>query len=323
MTQPPRLVFERRGSTGTLLVPTRVRAGGQESLLNNLGATVRKPAKRKPQAPRMQRAKLQHLEEWDDARYSIVPPRAARDRRIKEPHFRILILLGRVNTQRSWCICGQKDIADGIGMARSTVNPRLDELVQWGYVEKRTKQQTRSPYCHYRIRIDAPAKGDGGCPDRLDNPSGLSKQIGQPPEKGCPDRLDNIVQPDWTTPITKNARALDQRSITDDVGVRSEVKAGLQSEGADAPIDLPTPNARLISARAILASVGPARSPQPQPSPPSRRASFTIRKSDPTWETWIRYLEDIGRDDVACEARAEGYLHTQSECPPSGEGTVA
>lgn len=104
----------------------------------------------------MSRQRVQRLSDWEDARYSTVPPRASRDGRLSWTHGRLLIELGRVNTKQGWCELSQKALAEVLGIARQTINIAVGELVEWGYIQKKSQQETGTAFCQYRVAIDPP-----------------------------------------------------------------------------------------------------------------------------------------------------------------------
>lgn len=99
---------------------------------------------------------VERIEDWDDARYAVLPPRSALDQRLTLIHFRFLTLLGRVNTRRGWCELSQSGFAKQLGYARLSVVAAVKELVEWGYLEKLGQGATGSARCHYRVLIDEP-----------------------------------------------------------------------------------------------------------------------------------------------------------------------
>lgn len=118
---------------------------------------------------------VERIEDWDAARYSHVPPRAATDERLTLAHLRVLVLIGKVNTQQGWCQLSQTAAADLFGMHRKTVNAAISDLVEWRYVERRTQEQTKTAFCHYRVLIDEPETEEGvpptdGTPPEMDVP---------------------------------------------------------------------------------------------------------------------------------------------------------
>jgi len=137
------------------------------------------------------RRQVERIEDWDDARYSHVPPRAALDARLTEAHFRVLVLIGKVNTLHGWCQLSQTIAADLFGMKRQTVNGAVSDLVTWGYVERRTQKQTRTSFCHYRVLIDQP-EGVSSTDDTPPN-EGVSSTGDTPPEEGVSSKNDTGV----------------------------------------------------------------------------------------------------------------------------------
>ncbi|MDQ8700586.1 hypothetical protein [Hyphomicrobium sp. LHD-15] len=118
---------------------------------------------------------VERIEDWDAARYSHVPPRAATDERLTLAHLRVLVLIGKVNTKQGWCQLSQTAAADLFGMHRNTVNAAISDLVEWLYVERRTQKQTKTAFCHYRVLIDEPETDEGvpptdGTPSEMDVP---------------------------------------------------------------------------------------------------------------------------------------------------------
>jgi len=161
--------------------------------------------------PQKRRREVERIEDWDDARYSHVPPRAATDTRLTLVHHRLLVLIGKVNTQHGWCQLSQKNTAETFGMLRQTVCSAIAELVDWGYVEMRTQEQTKTSFCHYRVLIDLPDQG------------GVSATDDTPPDEGVSPTDDTGVGPQATrvsapgrhSPMYKDrAREIrDQRSL--------------------------------------------------------------------------------------------------------------
>ena len=162
--------------------------------------------------PIKRRREVERIEDWDDARYSHVPPRAAADERLTLVHLRVLILIGKVNTLQGWCQLSQKTAADLFGMHRKTVNAAVTDLVAWRYIERRTQAETKTSFCHYRVLIDEP-----------EDAAGVPPTDGTPPEEGVPPTDGTCVTsgsytgvtPEAAPPITKaRAREIrDQRSL--------------------------------------------------------------------------------------------------------------
>lgn len=118
--------------------------------------TDQSPAKPAPK----RRRQVERIEDWENARYSMVPPRASRDSRLSVIHLRLLMEVGRVNTQHGWCEMSQSDFAARWDYNRGSVVRAVKELVAWRYLEKRGQQETHGARCHYRVLIDAPEEDE-------------------------------------------------------------------------------------------------------------------------------------------------------------------
>lgn len=185
------------------------------------------------------RREVERIEDWDDARYSHVPPRAATDGRLTLVHLRVLVLIGKVNTQHGWCQLSQKSAADLFGMHRKTVNAAIIDLVKWRYVERRTQADTKTSFCHYRVLIDDPEE-EGGVPPTDGTPQGE----GVPPTDGTcvtPGSYTGAA-PETAPPIYKaRAREIrDQRSLppkspdggpSENLDWKGKALAGLRERG--------------------------------------------------------------------------------------------
>lgn len=143
-------------------------------------------------ATKRKRRTVERIEDWTRARYSVLPARAALDMRLTLSHARILMLIGRVNTEGGWCEFSQTSAADMFGMHRKTVNAAVSDLVKWRYLERLQQATTRGSFCHYRVNIDEPdddvsdEDADGGVPPQDGTPpdEGVPPTDGTPPEKG-------------------------------------------------------------------------------------------------------------------------------------------
>lgn len=174
------------------------------------------------------RPKVIKLHDWDDARYSHVPPKAALDERLNTSHLRVLILIGRVNTQHGWCECSQIDVAKMLGLGRAAVNEAISGLVKWGYLQRRSQQQTRTSLCHYRVNID----GEGVSSGDDTTPSGVSPTD------------DTGVAPQATgvSPTDDTSKKEDQRSVRS-ARKRATTELNISLEGAEkAEADSLTPS---------------------------------------------------------------------------------
>lgn len=75
-------------------------------------------------------------------RYSIIPGDFAEDSRADVGHFRVLNLIGRHTDENGWCRLKQINIGDALDLSRKTVNIKIKDLVEWGYVEKHFEDAT-------------------------------------------------------------------------------------------------------------------------------------------------------------------------------------
>lgn len=166
-------------------------------------------------------------------RYSIIPARFFDDDRLKPSHYKVMGYLGKHSDKSGWMKLSQTKAAlpGNIGIARETICRAITDLVDWGYVEKRTKQETKRSICFYRILMDDPNEPvedvpeiEGGCDVALTG--------------GC-DRTDHrVVTQEITTVVTsgvttKNVPSSNIKPNNDRrVPAPSEVlKSGFGSEG--------------------------------------------------------------------------------------------
>lgn len=161
------------------------------------------------------KGKVQRVEDWDEARYSVLPARVAMDERLEKSHLLVLIYIGRVNTQNGWCEFSQTSAADLFGLRRQAVNAAVSDLTEWCYIEKLSQQETKSSVCHYRVLIDSPdcddedvsAPGDTATTDHVSAPGDT------PPEGGVRSRRHPC--PPQQTPVS---------APSTDTHCRSEIK---------------------------------------------------------------------------------------------------
>lgn len=92
-------------------------------------------------------------------RYSIVAGDFAEDARADVSHFRVYLIIGRHSDEEGWCRLKQITIGKRIGLSRETVNRKIKDLVEWGYVTKRAVDARGRAYWYRTImdRGDAPA----------------------------------------------------------------------------------------------------------------------------------------------------------------------
>lgn len=111
---------------------------------------------------RVKASGVPRVQDWDRARYSIVPPRSALDGRLTVIHTKILIYLGRANSDDGWCEMSQAIFAKDLGYNEGSVSRAVRELVQWEYLDKKGQKETGSVHCHYRVRIEKPNIANDG-----------------------------------------------------------------------------------------------------------------------------------------------------------------
>lgn len=88
-------------------------------------------------------------------RYSIIRGDFPSDQRADVGHFRVYTLIGRHTDEQGWCRLKQITIGDAVGLSRKTVNLKITDLVEWGYVEKNATDATGRAIW-YRTILDAP-----------------------------------------------------------------------------------------------------------------------------------------------------------------------
>jgi hypothetical protein len=110
----------------------------------------------------------------EHARLSIIAGCAASDLRLSGLHFRILAHLGRFNDKLGWCRMSQTDLASIFQVRRQSVNKATNELVEWGYIQKRDQHESRESFCLYRATLDRPeprpSTKEGGVSGKADTP---------------------------------------------------------------------------------------------------------------------------------------------------------
>lgn len=111
----------------------------------SLGERQKNPARRK----------VQKAADWEDARWCNLPPAVVEDLRLSLTHFRLLAYIGRVGRAGGWCALSQKEAAARFGVTRQAVNRAVGDLIDWGYLQKRTQKQAKSATCEYRVFLDA------------------------------------------------------------------------------------------------------------------------------------------------------------------------
>lgn len=69
-------------------------------------------------------------------RLSIIPARAATDRRLKPRDLQVLCVLGRHTDELGWCRRSQVKMAAEMDCARATVFDAINRLINAGYLER-------------------------------------------------------------------------------------------------------------------------------------------------------------------------------------------
>lgn len=204
-------------------------------------------------------------------RYSIIPSRFFDDDRPKPSHFKVMGYLGKHSDKSGWMKLSQTKAAtdDKLGISRETICRAISDLVAWGYVEKRTKAETKRSICFYRILMDASEDPvddvpeiEGGCDVALTG--------------GCDGTGHRVVTSDIT------------RVVTSDVTIKkvpsSKIKPN-NDQRASAPSEV---------LKSDLGSEGPTAS--------KALPVFTIQPGEAAWQHWIEHFRAAGKDDLAFDA---------------------
>lgn len=89
-------------------------------------------------------------------KFSVLPGRAVKDRRITDSIYRTLSALCMYADKDGWCFPSQSTLAEDIGKTRKTVNEHLQLLEEWGYVrsEHRKKEDGSPTSKMYQVIYD-------------------------------------------------------------------------------------------------------------------------------------------------------------------------
>ena len=188
--------------------------------------------------PEGQRAPAVESGEKVAPRYSIVPGDFVDDDRPKLAHVRVLLALGRRTNRAGWCVINQGKLAAHMGLARGTVNAAIADLVTWGYVEKRSQQQTKRALCHYRVLLDRavpeadPDDGIGGEDDGEDDAPGGEAAVDAPGQSYAERALLAYGRGDVSPTDDTHVSSTDDTHVspTDDRRVTSQVTRGVTSQ---------------------------------------------------------------------------------------------
>lgn len=161
-----------------------------------------------------ERQRVQRITDWDDARYSFMPARAADDLRLTLVHLRLLVYLGRVNNNNGWTELSQKATAERWNYARPALNGAIKQLVAWGYVEKKSQAETNTALCLYRLLIDKPEKPAPvkSSPEPKGDEGGVSS-IDDTSQNAAVSSIDDTCVRSQVTPVSPiKTQKKDQRS---------------------------------------------------------------------------------------------------------------
>ena len=216
------------------------------------------------------RQRVQRLSDWEESRYSVVPPRASRDGRLQAIHLRLLIELGRVNTKQGWCEFSQKALAEVLGVARQTLNIATGELVEWGFVQKKSQQQTGTAFCQYRVIVDS-----------SDQPVDVSPTDDTPPS--------GDVSPTADTGVSQEVTPVSAASTDTHLDQRPKINNPLPPKGGPSPFEI---HQAFEAYNETALRLG---LPQAAKLTPDRQRKLRARLSDYGVDGWAKALANIER----------------------------
>lgn len=98
------------------------------------------------------------MSETRSGRFSIIPAVAVDDKRFdKHPKTKtVLEALGTYSNREGWCWPSQNTLAERLGCSRQAISQHIGLLVNWGYVEKRSRKRPNGSTTSnaYRILFD-------------------------------------------------------------------------------------------------------------------------------------------------------------------------
>ena len=195
--------------------------------------------------------------------YSIIPADFAYDQRIGDKHRRVMLGLGVHSTQKHWIKLSQTKLAEQLSIARETVNRAIADLVEWGYLEKRTQKDTQRAICFYRIIMSR------------DEPDINSEELDV---EGCD---APITSETCDAPITGTCDGTDHTGVTpgDHTGVTLAVTQDV----------LPKRSKKSFSAGARASD---AKAPPALPAQAAEHPRLVIA-GDSEWWKWLAHVERI------------------------------
>lgn len=223
-------------------------------------------------------------------RYSIIPARFVDDARLKVSHFKVLGYLGKHSHKTGWMKLSQTKAGkdESLGLTRETICRAISDLVDWGYVEKRSKQQTKTSICFYRVIMDAvsdPVENEDDLPDVV---AGCDPAL----TGGCDAAGHRVV----TQQIT--------RVVTSDITTREDHSLKIKIERSSAGADSEDSKSGLKSEVRVAAT------------------ALTITATDPQWMHWMVHLRNRGREDLATQAEAAGAITTVGSRWPKADSPL-
>jgi len=221
--------------------------------------------------------------------YSITPADFAFDARVKDKHRQVMLAFGVQSSRKHWIKLSQQKMADQLGVARETVNRAVKDLVEWGYIEKRTPEQTGKSICFYRIVMSRAEPGDETEELAIEEASDQSITSDQVITGGCdPTRHRGVISTvtGGVTPAVTHIRSsLRSNNNTFSAGARESAKAAL--------------------------------------APPARAlASIEVLAGSMAFDAWITHLVDDGQHVAANQAKAVGKMTVSAKYPKDGDRVI-
>lgn len=217
-------------------------------------------------------------------RYSIIPSRFFEDDRLKPSHFKVMGYLGKHSDRSGWMKLSQTKAAatDNIGIARETVCRAIADLVEWGYVEKRSKKETKRSICFYRILMDAREEPTDDVPDVV---GGCDPAV----TTGCDVVGHRVVTPEITRVVTHEV------TINNDPSSKIKIQ---RSSARSAPSE--------VSKSGFGSEV-------PLAAPPL--TVIVITPSEAAWPAWIEFFRSSDQADLAFDANQSKRIRASARWP--------
>ena len=217
-------------------------------------------------------------------RYSIIPSRFFDDDRPKPSHFRVMGYLGKHSDKSGWMKLSQTKAAraENLGIARETICRAITDLVEWGYVEKRTKSETKRSICFYRILMDA-------VEDPMDDVPEIEGGCDVALTGGCDAGGHRVVTQEVTTVVTSDVTT--KKAPSSKIKPNNDQRASAQSEVSKSDFGS-------------------------EAAKPSRALPcFTIQPADSSWQAWIDHLRTTERAAMAFDAERTKRIRASTRWP--------